>query len=280
MTISIVWIQFVGLFFGCFLVQILSDCALQNFCNGNGQCIVETSSCSCFAGYGAASDITLYRAADCSARTCPAGKAWADVPTSPTAAHALAECSTRGSCDRALGVCSCFPGFTGAACQRSTCPNGCSGHGACVSIAQMAQLSYALPLGPNTYYEGNGDSTTWDEQSSFGCVCDSSWSVGLGPGQSQTPEWFGADCSLRHCPSADDPMTHVNETNCYRIKAENSQYYGEQGNLCHVECANRGICDHSTGFCQCFNGFYGPSCNIRDPTAVYSVWNNGQTTQF
>ena len=31
----------------------------------------------------------------------------------------------------------------------------CSGHGTCVSIAQMARMSNALPLGPNTYYEGD-----------------------------------------------------------------------------------------------------------------------------
>ena len=25
------------------------------------------------------------------------------------------------------------------------------------------------------------------------------------------PEWFGPDCSPRHCPSGDDPLTFVNE---------------------------------------------------------------------
>ena len=70
-------------------------------------------------------------------------------------------------------------------------------------------------------------------------------------------------------------MTSYDETNCQQKLAENSQYRGEAGNLCHVDCANRGICDHSTGVCQCFNGFYGPSCSVRDPNAVYSAWNNG-----
>jgi hypothetical protein len=28
-------------------------------------------------------------------------------------------------------------------------------------------------------------------------LCDSSWPVGLGSGQTQEPEWFGPDCSLR-----------------------------------------------------------------------------------
>jgi hypothetical protein len=152
-----------------------SDCAMLNNCNGHGRCDAETSSCNCFEGWGSTSDITLYRAPDCSARTCPAGKAWADVPTSSTVAHKQAECSNRGSCDRVTGECDCFPGFTGAACQRTACPNDCSGHGVCVSIKQMARMSNALPLGPNTYYEG-------DEVSChMRCVCHVVYSLSLFP---------------------------------------------------------------------------------------------------
>jgi hypothetical protein len=33
--------------------------------------------------------------------------------------HFLVECSAKGACDRALGLCSCFDGYTGASCQRS-----------------------------------------------------------------------------------------------------------------------------------------------------------------
>lgn len=69
-------------------------------------------------------------------------------------------------------------------------------------------------------------------------------------------------------------MTSLIETSCYGVFAENSNYRGEPENLCHVDCANRGICDYSKGKCQCFNGFYGPACDQRDPNAVYSVWNS------
>lgn len=47
-------------------------------------------------------------------------------------------------------------------------------------------------------------SKSWDENMVFGCVCDSEWAVGVGSGQRQVAEWFGADCSLRtlaHCCS-------------------------------------------------------------------------------
>ncbi len=129
---------------------------MLNECNGHGLCVHASSTCACFEGFGASTDVTLYRAPDCSSRTCPSGRAWADVPLSSTKAHRLAECSNRGRCDRNNGECSCFAGFTGAACQRMACPHDCSGHGLCVSIKQMARLASALPLGPDTYYEGDG----------------------------------------------------------------------------------------------------------------------------
>eukprot|EP01038_Epipyxis_sp_PR26KG_P012786 gene12786-17143_t len=256
-----------------YLYLVISDCKMLNYCNGHGTCVNSTSSCSCYDGWGADSDISFYKAPDCSMRSCPSGKAWADIPTNYNTAHALAECSNRGTCDRSTGTCKCFNGFTGVSCQRNKCPNDCSGHGICLSMKQLARTANALPLGPNTYYEGDEDSTTWDEDKLFGCVCDSSWTVGLGNGETQEPEWFGPDCSLRHCPSADNPRTYKDETDCWNITAQGSRYAGEEGNLCHVDCANQGICDYNSGRCKCFNGQYGENCANIDPRLVYSDWN-------
>ena len=50
---------------------------------------------------------------------CPAGKASADVATAYNKAHASAECSNKGLCDRSTGLCKCFLPFTGGACERS-----------------------------------------------------------------------------------------------------------------------------------------------------------------
>jgi len=36
-------------------------------------------------------------------------------------AHFYSECSGKGMCDRALGACRCYDGYTGNACQRSEC---------------------------------------------------------------------------------------------------------------------------------------------------------------
>jgi len=135
-----------------------------------------------------------------------------------------------------------------------------------MNLKQMARESTAIPLGANTYYEGEEDGDTWDEDMIYGCVCDSSWAVGLASGQRQDPEWFGPDCSMRHCASADDPLTAADETDCENVNG------GAAGNLCHVDCANRGLCNYGSGLCQCFNGFYGLDCTRESVLATYAIW--------
>lgn len=53
------------------------------------------------------------------AGVCPAGKAIGDIPSASNKAHAMAECSNRGMCNRQSGQCRCFPPFTGSACEKS-----------------------------------------------------------------------------------------------------------------------------------------------------------------
>lgn len=55
----------------------------------------------------------------------------------------------------------------------------------------------------------------WDYASVYGCVCDSSWPVGLGAGDTQEAEYFGGNCGRRRCPTGNDPRTPAaDETNC------------------------------------------------------------------
>ena len=240
-------------------------CAESNYCNGHGTCVVSSSTCACFEGWGADTDLATVKMPDCSARTCPKGLAWADVATAPNAAHGYAECSNRGRCDTDTGECDCFAGFTGDACQRTVCPNECSGHGRCMSMKQLAQQTDAVPLTNRTdiEYTGKESTTTWDEEKMFGCLCDSSWSVGLADGERQTSEWFGYDCSLKHCPSGNDPRTSVDETDCKNVTAVGGYGVGKKGNLCHVDCSNRGKCDYRTGTCDCFQGYHGEACETQ-----------------
>jgi hypothetical protein len=105
---------------------------------------------------------------------------------------------------------------------------------------------------------------------------------------------YGFSPHIEHCPSGNDPYTGDDETNCHRRSqlSETSGgkiYYilkfvftvltkipkiffffltkividvqrGQLGNLCHVDCSNRGICDYSTGKCACFQGSWGEAC--------------------
>ena len=111
------------------------------------------------------------------------------------------------------------------------------------------------------YYEHHAhgrDDGTWDAMRLYGCVCDSSWSGrpvsrAQRPSaqvQTQEPEYFGPTCAAQHCPSGDDPMTARDETNCTGVLAKGGHGVGEPGNLCHVDCSNRGFCDHETGQCR------------------------------
>jgi len=255
-----------------------SSCAMVNFCSGHGYCVPEKGACVCDGGWGGPEDVhDGYLAPDCSQRVCPKGRAWGSVPTSATAAHAEAECSNQGVCDREVGLCICASGFVGAACQNRGCPNDCSGHGRCMPMIDLARTSDGEPLvsgGAPTYapasfrYSDSVATTTWDQYTNFACLCDSSWTVGLGSGETQRAQYFGADCSLMRCPSANDPVTDgTTETDCAGSAADGARGYGSTGNLCHVECSRRGTCDRGTGACECFPGYYGAACENMDAWA-------------
>jgi len=242
-----------------------SNILCMNQCNGHGKC-VNGLYCECENGWGSMNDISNVKAPDCSARVCPSGQHWA--AGNATLSTAIRECSGVGECDRITGQCICPPLYTGSACQRKSCPNKCSGHGHCYNLKQMSSMSNAFPLSNSNYKYGKKQKASstekqlWDGEKIQGCVCDSSWPVGLRNGQRQDAEWFGPDCSLRHCPSGDDPTTTIIETNCTGKNIHNptSSSKGMPGNLCHVDCSNRGICDYGTGICYCFNGYRGAAC--------------------
>lgn len=99
-------------------------------------------------------------------------------------AHSYMECSNKGICDRTAGVCACFDGYSGSACQYASCPtnmNGiCSGQGTCQTAEAIAAASSG-----NVY-------DLWDAGQTLGCVCD--------------PGYEGPDCSERTCKYGADPL--------------------------------------------------------------------------
>lgn len=176
----------------------LIDAACDNACSGHGDCNYKDV-CTCWQNWRMGDEAH----GDCSDRQCPFELAWVDTPDANGLHHRYAECAGRGICDRTTGECQCFDGYTGKACQRTTCPNDCSGHGRCEYIEDMP---YGTVWGD--YYDGvtlakkgHGDRPKtfaadryWDNHKTRGCVCD--------------PRWTDVDCSRRMCPRGTDVLQH------------------------------------------------------------------------
>ena len=163
--------------------SVTSTAACPNSCNSQGRCTLPGRICQCFDGY---------TGPDCSLRTCPFHNAWVDQAKAPDVAHQPAECSNMGICDRSLGQCLCNMGWEGKACERKSCSLNCNGVGRCVSLSYYARSRDPGQMIPYTgtapLYENN-----WDAYMLYGCMCDS--------------RYYNYQCTERHCPTGDDPMT-------------------------------------------------------------------------
>ncbi|CAM9484610.1 unnamed protein product [Ectocarpus sp. 6 AP-2014] len=162
------------LFFAALVGTSLAYC--PNSCSGHGSCGTNDQ-CTC---YLRPNGDVAWIGADCSLRTCPKGAAWAMEAVAANDAHPEVECSTKGTCDRATGICTCFENYEGVACERTICPNDCSGNGFCFTEKQLAADA------------GGTYNTPWDAEKQVGCKCDAGFR--------------GPDCSLQECPSGADVM--------------------------------------------------------------------------
>lgn len=204
----------------------------------------KKDTCVCFTTTERGSPTYAYSGPDCSQRVCPSGTAFAAAPykqtigsTTTVVHNQYLSCSGKGRCDRETGTCECLPGYTGAACERTTCPNDCSGRGVCSSMKQIAK---AVSENSALYYDSATFaavrySSAWDAQKMRGCVCD----VGS----------HGPDCSMTECPSTDDPL-------------------GGLGAAQGKTCSGRGLCDTTTGSCNCFTGYKGAKCQTQSAHAM------------
>jgi hypothetical protein len=148
----------------------------ENQCSGHGTCEVN-GNCKCFAGLDGEDEWT---GPDCSSRTCPFDFAWVGASINSNNLHPWAECSNKGTCDRASGECQCFTGYEGAACQRTVCPDNCNDQGTCWPEKHLASKA------------GRVYSAPWDAMKHVGCLCDAGYR--------------GPACDQQECPSGADPL--------------------------------------------------------------------------
>ena len=88
-----------------------------------------------------------------------------------------------GICDRDIGLCRCFSGFEGSACERMSA--NCGDHGVAMTISQLHDR-YLIGSTEGAY-------SSWDAVKMTACVCDYGY--------------IGPSCSMRMCPKGDDPMS-------------------------------------------------------------------------
>jgi len=162
--------------------------ACDNQCSGHGTCMTDDV-CKCYDNWGIG---LVHDSGDCSERVCPYELAWVDTPDKKGAFHKYAECAGRGICDRGTGECACFDGYEGKGCQRTACPNDCSGHGTCEFIEDMGFAATYNDYSNQGFHTDakTFDYQTWDSGKTRGCVCDA--------------QYGDVDCSKRMCPYGND----------------------------------------------------------------------------
>lgn len=168
-----------------------AQAACDNACSGHGKC-GQKGVCDCFDNWGLG---LSHLSGDCSERICPYELAWVDTPDRLGNHHKYAECANRGICNRGTGECECFPGYEGKGCQRTACPNDCSGHGRCKYIENIPFGAVAQDFADGDFLPQDAHTFTyygWDNSKTRGCVCD--------------PEYGDIDCSKRMCQYGNDVM--------------------------------------------------------------------------
>jgi len=191
-------------FFALAALVGFANAACPNACSGHGTCN-SMDQCNCYAESTEADAEELWRGADCSLMACDRGVSWNVVADGSNHKHKdEVECSDGGVCDTSTGECICYPGFEGSACQRTKCPNDCSGHGTCRS-----NTDFAVDYSEAVFREQNDKNKktvtgsyydyflvtyekAWDSGMQYGCLCD----IGF----------RGVDCNTVECPTSYDAM--------------------------------------------------------------------------
>jgi len=183
------------------------NAACDNQCSGHGTC-TKNGVCQCYDNWGLG---LSHDSGDCSDRICPYDFAWVDSPDVKGRFHKYAECSGQGLCARDTGLCQCFPGYGGKACQRTLCPNSCSGHGRCEYIQDLGYAASAFDFADASNANTKYFTSEWgvSGQSSYNTAGDADAYINGNPNQGR-PNYKKSATT----PSSDNSMS-PNTANAY-----------------------------------------------------------------
>ena len=244
--------------------------ACPNGCSGKGKCVTEgdKSFCQCSAGFWGVDCATPLCRNNCHGRgVCRVGPNplyTSKTPFSFASATATsnnaqlqdmllslsdqAKAAAKDVWFRSQSHCECRPGFYGRECAlvkdvetANACPNACSGHGLCDSIAGRCQC--------NAGFSGADCSIECPSHCSLHGVCTHDGICQCKPGFS------GPDCSVREC---------LNDCSNNGVCDDNGKCQcvnGWGGESCNIRTDCSGHGKFVNGKCQCDDGWANAQCS-------------------